>query len=115
MRTASMVCLCLLGALIVAGHLRGQGPCTSCSAEGEVAGPNGLHWARSCFPRPCCPDDYCPRPLPRQCQPAYPPFYRCVPAGDCPGPGCTPHGQGRLTWWFLPTPRALREAIWCHP
>jgi hypothetical protein len=97
------------------GQAPGQGPCTVCTEGPPCAGGQGLHWTTHCFPPNCCPDDYCPNPFPRLCWPPYPPFYRCVPAGDCGGPGCAAHGQGRLTWWFLPTPRALFEALWCHP
>ncbi len=75
----------------------------------------GLHWTGDCFPRYGCPDDYCSKPFPRQCWPSYPPYYRCVPAGDCIGPACGSPGKDRLTWWFIPTPRALREALWLHP
>jgi hypothetical protein len=70
-------------------------------------------WVRACFPRCGCPDDYCPNPCPRPCWPPYPPFYQCVPAGHCgPSDG---RGTKGLTWWFFPTPQALREALWCHP
>ncbi|SRR6266849_6736217 len=75
----------------------------------------GLHWSRDCFPHGGCPDDYCGNPYPRQCWPPYPAFYRCVPAGDCAGYECGKSGQGRLTWWFIPTPRALRDALWLRP
>jgi hypothetical protein len=35
-----------------------------------------LHWwDPDCFPRCGTPDDYCRKPLPRVCWPAYPPFY----------------------------------------
>lgn len=35
-----------------------------------------LHWWNPhCFPRCGGPDDYCRKPLPRACWPAYPPFY----------------------------------------
>jgi hypothetical protein len=115
MRIAGVVCLCLLGALLVPGGGRTQAPCTTCTTDGQAAGPHGLHWPARCFPPSCCPDDYCPNPLPRQCWPPYPPFYRCVPAGECQGPRCDCHNKERLTWWFLPTPRALCEAIWCRP
>jgi hypothetical protein len=32
-------------------------------------------WNPDCFPRCGAPDDYCKKPLPRVCWPAYPPFY----------------------------------------
>jgi hypothetical protein len=40
-------------------------------------------WPRHCFP--CCgaPDDYCRKPLPRVCLPAYPPFYTWGPPEVC--------------------------------
>jgi hypothetical protein len=75
----------------------------------------GLHWTRDCFPGNACPDDYQPKPLPRQCWPPYPSYYRCVPAGDGTGPICGSPAKDRLTWWFFPTPRALRDALWLHP
>ena len=35
-----------------------------------------LHWWNPhCFPRCGAPDDYCRKPLPRVCWPAYPSFY----------------------------------------
>jgi hypothetical protein len=75
----------------------------------------GCLWTQYCFPRAGCPDDYVPNPLPRFCQPLYPPFYKCVPAGE----GCTSCGNGpgqpRISLWFLPTPRTLREALWFQP
>jgi hypothetical protein len=94
-------------------------PCASCTpcATGESCGGNTgcCRWTCSCFPRGGCPDDYCPHPLPRQCWPPYPPFYRCVPAGHCAHPPCVGVGNENLTWWWIPTPRALRDALWCKP
>src|SRR5262245_14836155 len=80
----------------------------------RCGGLNCCRWTLGCFPRWGCPDDYSPNPYPRQCWPPYPPFYQCVPAGDC-APCCRDRGKDRLTWWFIPTPRALREAFWCQP
>ncbi len=35
-----------------------------------------LHWwKRDCFPRCGGPDDYCRKPCPNVCWPAYPPYY----------------------------------------
>jgi hypothetical protein len=70
---------------------------------------SGLRWTVGCFPRCGCPDDYTANPYPRQCWPPYPAYYRCVPAG------AGGLGKEKLTWWFLPTPQALREALWCQP
>jgi hypothetical protein len=64
--------------------------------------------ATPCFPRNGCRDDYRPNPWPRQCWLPYPPYYQCVPAGDG-------RKKDKLTWWFLPTPRALHEAVWWRP
>jgi hypothetical protein len=89
----------------------GRGP--RCCAQ--CYGPTGLHWTLCCFPRCGCPDDYCPNPYPRQCWPPYPPFYKCVPAGDCGHPPCVGVGNEKLTWWWIPTPQALRDALWCKP
>ncbi len=83
-------------------------------AQEPAPAPQGCHWTLGCFPRCGCPDDYCPHPYPRPCWPPYPPFYRCVPAGNCQPNACG-RGQEKLTWWFLPTHRALREALWSHP
>jgi len=83
--------------------------------ESHGSGPGCCHWTVGCFPRHGCPDDYCPNPYPRQCWPPYPPFYHCVPAGCCAHPPCVGVGNEKLTWWFIPTPRALREALWCRP
>jgi hypothetical protein len=90
-------------------RLEAPAPAASCG------GPSGCHWTRDCFPRCGCPDDYCPRPFPRQCWPPYPPYYQCVPAGECGHPPCVGVGNEKLTWWFFPTPRALYEALWCRP
>jgi hypothetical protein len=115
MNCVSPVSLCLLGALLVCAPCQAQqaGPVTiiiePAPWEVPVGGPNGCRPAVGCCPRHGCPDDYCPNPYPRQCWPPYPPFYRCVPAGDC-----TPR-KDRLTWWFIPAPRALREALWWQP
>jgi hypothetical protein len=86
-------------------------PTNTCAAGPTSCASNaiGIHWAHGCFPRCDCPDDYCPNPLPRQCWPPYPPFYRCVPAGS----GSS--SKDKLTWWFIPNARALREALWCQP
>jgi hypothetical protein len=32
-------------------------------------------WDPHCFPRQAAPDDYCRKPLPAVCWPAYPPYY----------------------------------------
>ena len=93
-----------------------SGSC-ACDSRGCTAdcgaGCGGLHWTHECFPRGGCPDDYCPNPYPRQCWPPYPLFYRCVPAGDFAG--CRERGTDDLTWWFIPKPRTLREAIGWRP
>jgi len=80
-------------------------------SEGTCAGSCATHsnGPQCCFPRNSCPDDYSANPLPRQCWPEYPPFYRCVPAGDCAGYN---HENAKLTWWFIPKPQALRDALW---
>jgi hypothetical protein len=50
-------------------------------------------WPRHCFPRSCAPDDYCRKPLPAVCWPAYPPGYiwaapqNCAPCSDGPWDG----------------------------
>ena len=64
-----------------------------------------------CVSCPGCPDDYCPNPYPRQCGCGYPGFYRCVPAGERALPEGQGRGKDKLTWWFIPTPRALCEAL----
>jgi hypothetical protein len=39
-----------------------------------------LHWWNPhCFPCQSGPDDYCRKPLPRVCWPAYPPYYIAAP------------------------------------
>jgi hypothetical protein len=86
---------------------------TVCPTCGKQCGPRGVHWTDGCFPRCGCCDDYCPRPLPRQCVPCYPPFYKCVPAGD--GCCCCDPNKRKLSCWFLPTPRALKDALWFQP
>jgi hypothetical protein len=37
------------------------------------------------------------------------------PPGDC-GPACPSCcDKNRLTWWFLPRPKALHDALWTKP
>src|SRR5215831_14390266 len=123
MKRASPAILFLLSALVACAPGFGQEPrqvpftaCTEGPAGGSSCdGPKGLHWTLGCFPRHGCPDDYSPNPYPRQCWPPYPPFYRCVPAGDGALPGRCGSGKDKLTWWFILTPQALREALWCQP
>jgi hypothetical protein len=85
-------------------------PCKS-----DPGGRGSIHWTAGGFPRCNCPDDYCPKPFPQQCWPPYPPFYLCVPAGECAHPPCVGVGNEKLTWWWIPRPRALRDALWCNP
>src|SRR5271170_3523471 len=89
---------------------------TACPKRGaDACGVSGWKRSAACFPRCGCPDDYCPSPLPRQCWTAYPYFYQCVPAGSrCPKPKCETKKDGWAVW-FLPTPRTLKDAIWCQP
>jgi hypothetical protein len=123
MKTASALLLFLLIALARTDTGLGQEPWKGPTPAGDQAPPcmapgcrpSGLHWTISCFPRCGCADDYCPHPCPPPCHPPYPPFYRCVPAGGCTSPACGGHASNNLSWWFLPTPRALREALWCQP
>jgi hypothetical protein len=119
MKSPLAALLCLLGAVAVWAPSWAQeaapAPASSITPCPAAAEPYGCHWTRDCFPRHGCPDDYCPNPFPRQCWPPYPPFYQCVPAGDCAAAGHCGPGKVRLTWWFLPTPRALCEALWCQP
>ncbi len=122
MKYAAAMFTGLLGGLLVCRLAPGQQPAPpacptgtpgqACGSPG--ASPHGLRWTDCCFPRHGCPDDYCPHPYPRPCPLPYPPFYRCVPAGNCHPTYSGPH-TGGLAWWFVPTPRALREAIWCQP
>jgi hypothetical protein len=126
MKTASSALLGLLGVLVTCVPVPGQGPCPSPGSPVSTwveappcrlpsASPDGCHWVRGCFPRGGCPDDYCPNPYPRQCWPPYPPFYKCVVAGNCGHPPCVGVGNEKLTWWWIPTPRALRDALWLQP
>jgi len=121
MKRLPLVLACLLVAGVTArgeepgpAQAAASSPCACVRAGVERCVPPGLRWTVGCFPRCGCPDDYCPNPYPRQCWPPYPPYYACVPAGDC-GPAHSGRSTGRLTWWFLPTPWALREAIGCRP
>jgi hypothetical protein len=126
MTTMRRALLCLLCAWAAAGPGFGQeprpepaGPSATYTTS-PACGPNGdglkgLHWTAGCFPRCAGRDDYCPHPFPRPCWPPYPPFYKCVPAGNCAHPPCTGVGNEKVAWWFVPTPRALREAVWCQP
>src|SRR5262245_4402137 len=114
MKTVSSALLCLASALVACAQGPDQGPRREpaspaiISNEGPACGllPPGSKscgWTTSCFPRCNCPDDYCPNPLPRQCWPPYPPFYKCVPAGACTHPPCVGVGNEKLTWWWVPT------------
>jgi hypothetical protein len=125
MKTAcpGILCLLLITAACASGQAQDARPAPACPAATCTKPPacglqehclNCFRWTNDCFPRSGCPDDYCPNPYPRQCWPPYPPFYRCVPAGDCVQCGCS-QGKDKLSWWFLPTPQALREALWCRP
>src|SRR5947209_1858497 len=109
---------CLASVLAVCAPGLGQEPgqwrsCTACQPIATQTSARGLHWALSCFPCFSCPDDYCPNPYPPPCPSSYPAYYRCVPAGDCAN--CGGPRNNTLTLWFLPTPRALREALWFQP
>jgi hypothetical protein len=98
---STAVLACLLGAFVAGESGRAGEPPCGCQAE-------------TCFPRSTCLDDYCPSPYPRQCWPPYPAFYQCVPAGVCSHPPCVGVGNEKLTWWWIPTLRALREALWLN-
>jgi hypothetical protein len=95
MRTAILTALCLVLGLVPVGRSVGQAPgpvgaaCAGC--------PPDLRRVHDCLPRCGCADDYCPNPLPCRCWPAYPPFYKCVPAGDSGPDRDVDHGTGRLT------------------
>jgi hypothetical protein len=122
MKRATLLVLGMLGPLFVAGYGLTQEPgpapaCVQATGAGRPACNSScpahpsLHWTSACFPCKSCPDDYCPHAYPRQCWLPYPPFYQCVPAGNC----CGVTNNDRLTWWFLPRPRALHEALWRQP
>jgi hypothetical protein len=105
MKRAAATMLGLVSALLTAAPAPAQGPapgpaCAAPTAAGAPGcgssggAPHGLCWTAGCFPRQGWPDDYCPTPCPRPCWPPYPPFYRCVPAGDCAPPACGGNGGG---------------------
>ena len=54
-------------------------------------------WNPHCFPCQSAPDDYCRKPLPRVCSPAYLPFYSwgtpeiCYPRTGSPSACVKPH------------------------
>jgi hypothetical protein len=51
-----------------------------------------LHWWNPCcFPCAGAPDDYCRKPLPKVCWPAYPSYYIWGPPENC-----CPQGNGHL-------------------
>ena len=104
----------LLLAVLTVAAVHAQPPALTSPAP-CCAPPASAHdprWALHCFPPNCCPDDYRPNPYPCPCWPPYPPFYRCVPAGDG---APSHHARDAATLWFLPTPRTLREALWLRP
>ena len=97
-----------LGTLVVALLGAGQGlaaedvcckPSQDCFVKrlGPVGGwsPYGgglLHWWNPCcFPCAGAPDDYCRKPLPKVCWPAYPSYYIWGPPESC-----CPQGNGHL-------------------
>lgn len=41
-------------------------------------------WPRHCFPDCGAPDDYCRKPLPKVCWPAYPAYYKWGSPPTCP-------------------------------
>ncbi len=90
-------------------------PCDALTGGPSDCRPHSDACLDSCFPANCCCDDYNPRPYPRSCFPAYPPWYQCVPAGDvsCCPKVCTT--KDKRSWWFIPTCHALREALWLDP
>jgi hypothetical protein len=116
MRYFPVALLILASVLAMCPAGTGQEPSSCSPACGSAGGgPKGLKWTATCFSRCGCPDDYCPHPLPQQCWPPYPCFYRCVPAGSrCPQTNCETKKDGWAVW-FLPTPRTLKDAIWCQP
>ena len=126
MRTTLTVAMCVLSGLLVCSRAHADEPkypkaecvpaCTDAPACGKACtGTSGPHWTQCCFPRSNCPDDYCANLLPRQCWLPYPSFYKCVPAGACARPdGCSKE-KDRRSWWFVPTPQGLHDAIWAHP
>jgi hypothetical protein len=63
--------------------------------------------------RPGCADDNGLMPYLNKRWPAPAQLYQSEPAGNYARSPNAIHDSGRLTWWFLPTPRAFREAI--HP
>jgi hypothetical protein len=85
-----------LVALLAAGRgLSAEPPCCEAAQEcylkrlSPVGGwdPYGgglLHWwPRHCFPCYGAPDDYCRKPLPKVCWPAYPSYYSWGPPEIC--------------------------------
>jgi hypothetical protein len=111
MKSAPTLVLLLsgLGAVLPAAGQEGTPPPASCRISPPCA------WVQGCFPRCGCCDDYCPRPYPPPCWPAYPSFYKCAPAGNCPPSTYGVPGKDHISCWFLPTPLTLREALWLRP
>jgi hypothetical protein len=107
------VCLATLALALIGGNrgLRAEPPCCEPPQEsflkrlGPVGGwcPYGgglLHWWDPHWISHCgAPDDYCRKPLPTVCWPAYPPYYIwgppeiCFPQSECPRNCHNPHGQ----------------------
>ena len=80
---AAIILALAAGRLALAGDSPSCEPHRSCflKSVAPVGGwfPHGgglLHWWNPhCFPCYCGPNDYCRKPLPCLCWPAYPPFY----------------------------------------
>jgi hypothetical protein len=126
MKTALHVYSCLVIFAAICAQGRGEEPRQvpispgTCGPDAPAcvtpcARSGGLHWTRCCFPRGGCPDDYCANPYPRQCWLHYPSFYKCVPAGGRTSADCYDTAKENQSWWWVPTPRALRDAIWRSP
>jgi hypothetical protein len=104
-RRAYLAAVCL--ALLAGGWAVGGEP--SCDQAGQPCflrriGPVGgwcpygggllCWWHPHCFPRCGGPDDYCRKPLPKVCWPAYPPYYIWGPPETCcPQGGCRQAGR----------------------
>jgi hypothetical protein len=126
MRTAFAAFLGVAIILVVGVQSRGEeskypkaAPAPACTdgpvCEKPCSGPGSSHWTNCCYPRSGCPDDYCPNSYPRQCWLPYPSYYKCVPAGACSRSDACAAQKDKRSWWFVPTPQALRDALWFQP
>jgi hypothetical protein len=105
MKSQAWIGVALLTLLTAGGACDGQAPCNEprlAGAPWRLAPTGGWFpygggllrwWPRDCFPHGGGPDDYCRKPLPSVCWPAYPSCYNLGATGDLPPSRQLPAGK----------------------